>query len=80
MGVSGDILAKERRLMSKVNDVESQIRELSPEELTAFREWFTKFDADTWDQEFEADVKGGKLDAMAERALRDHNAGRSTRL
>jgi hypothetical protein len=80
MGVSGDILTKERRLMSKVKDLESQIQELSPEELTALREWFTTYDAGTWDQEFEADVKSGKLDAMAERALRDHNAGRSTKL
>jgi hypothetical protein len=80
MGGSGDILAQERRLMGKVKELESQIQELSPEELTAFREWFTKFDADTWDREFEADVKSGKLDAMAERALRDHNAGRSTKL
>jgi hypothetical protein len=66
--------------MSKVKDLESQIQELSPEELRAFREWFTKFDADAWDQEFEADVKSGKLNALAERALRDHNAGRSTKL
>jgi len=66
--------------MSKVKDLESQIQQLSPEELTTFREWFTTFDADTWDREFEADVKSGKLDAMAERALRDHNAGRSTKL
>jgi hypothetical protein len=66
--------------MSKVKDLGTQIQELTPEELKAFREWFTKFDADTWDQEFEADVKAGKLDAMAARALRDHHAGRSTKL
>ena len=66
--------------MSRVKDLESQIQGLSPEELTAFREWFTKFDADAWDQEFEADVMSGKLDARAERALRDYNAGRSTKL
>ena len=66
--------------MSKVKDLGTQIQELTPEELKAFREWFTKFDADNWDREFEADVKAGKLDAMANRALRDHNAGRSTKL
>ncbi len=27
---------------------------------------------------FEADVKAGKLDSLAERALEDHRAGRST--
>ena len=66
--------------MSKVKDLESQIQELSPEELTALRAWFAAYDAGIWDQDFEADVKSGKLDAMAERALRDHNAGRSTKL
>ncbi len=66
--------------MSRVENIESEIRELSPEELTAFREWFTKFDAEAWDRQFEADVKGGKLDSLAERAFRDHAAGRSTKV
>ena len=66
--------------MSKVNDLKKQIHELSPEELAAFREWFAKFDAHAGDQEVDADVKGGKLDALAERALCDHNAGRTTKL
>ncbi len=66
--------------MSKVKDLGTQIQQLSPEELKAFREWFTKFDADNWDQEFAGDVKAGKIDAMANRALRDHQGGRSTKL
>lgn len=66
--------------MSKVKYLETQIQELTPQELKAFRDWFAKFDAESWDQEFEADVKAGKLDAMADRALRDHHAGLSTKL
>ena len=66
--------------MSNVENIEGRIKELSPEELTAFREWFIKFDAEAWDRQFEADVKAGKLDGLAERALRDHAAGRSTKL
>ena len=66
--------------MGKVKDLETQIQELTAAELTAFRKWFTKFDADNWDREFEADVRAGKLDALADRALRDHRAGRSTKL
>jgi len=38
--------------MSKMTVLESQIQELSREELAAFRKWFTKFDADAWDREF----------------------------
>ena len=66
--------------MSQLQDIESQIKELSPKELAAFREWFAEFDAEVWDRQFEADVKSGKLDNVAERALRDHDAGRSTDL
>ncbi len=66
--------------MSKVESIESRIQELSPEELAELRDWFAKFDAEAWDRQLEADVKVGKLDAMAERALRDHLDGRSTKL
>jgi hypothetical protein len=63
--------------MGKVKDIENQVKELSSEELAAFREWFAQFDAEAWDRQLETDVKAGKLDSLAERALRDHSAGRS---
>jgi hypothetical protein len=63
--------------MSKVKDIESRIREHSAEELAAFRRWFADFDAEAWDRQFEADVKAGKLDRLAARALQDHADGRS---
>jgi hypothetical protein len=66
--------------MSRVEQIESQIEELSEDELRAFREWFANFDAQVWDQQFEADAKAGRLDHLGERALRDHAAGRSTKL
>ena len=66
--------------MSDVESIEDRIKEFSAEELTAFREWFLKFDAEAWDRQFEADAKAGKLDRLAERALRDHAAGRFTKL
>ena len=66
--------------MGKVESIENLIQELSPEELAALREWFATHDAEAWDRQLEADAKAGKLDALAERALRDHVAGRSTKL
>jgi hypothetical protein len=38
------------------------------------------FDAETWDRQFEEDVRVVKLDKQAEWALCDHAAGKSTRL
>ena len=57
--------------------LEEQIRTLPPAELARFREWFTEFDAEAWDRQLEADVKAGKLDKLAERALRANAAGQS---
>ena len=37
----------------------------------------TKFDVDTWDRQFEADVKSGKLDVFADKALHAHTSGQS---
>jgi len=66
--------------MTKVAKIESQIKELSSEELAEFRHWFAEFDSEVWDQQFEADVKAGKLDKFADRALQDHTNGKSTKL
>ena len=63
--------------MSKIEQIEHQVKALSAEELAAFRQWFAVFDADAWDRQFEADVTAGKLNTAAARALRDHAAGRS---
>ena len=66
--------------MTKVRELEHQIQRLSAEELADFRRWFAEFDAESWDRQFEADVKSGRLDALADKALRAHAAGRSTKL
>ncbi len=60
-----------------MKDIESQIKELSAEELAAFRRWLAEFDAEAWDRQFEADAKAGKLDGLAARAPQDHADGQS---
>jgi hypothetical protein len=66
--------------MTKLQRLELEVKELSADERAAFLKWFEEFDADEWDRQIEADVQAGKLDALAERALRDHAAGRSREL
>ncbi len=66
--------------MSKVESIEQLIKSLSAEEVAQLRAWFLEFDWALWDQQFERDVAGGKLDVLAERALRDHAAGKTTPL
>ncbi len=66
--------------MSKVQDLERQVEQLSDAELAEFRRWYAEFDAQVWDRQFEPDMKAGKLDALAAKALREHAAGESTKL
>ena len=61
--------------MSNVQEIEKAIESLSFKELSQFRTWFFDFDAEAWDQQFERDVKAGKLEALGEEALRDLKEG-----
>jgi hypothetical protein len=66
--------------MGNVPEIEAAVRELSPSELSNFRKWFQEFDAEAWDRQLEQDIQAGKLDALAEEALKDLREGRSTDL
>ena len=64
--------------MSNVETIERQVETLSAAELAAFREWFREFDAAAWDRQIEEDVQAGKLDRLAEAALRAFKARKCT--
>ncbi len=66
--------------MGKVERIEQDVQALSPDELTQFRAWFLEYDWAVWDHQLERDVQAGRLDQLADQALRDHAAGKTTRL
>ena len=66
--------------MQRILDIERAIEQLSPEELHTLRTWFDERDAADWDRQFETDVATGKLDSLADEALRDLHNGRCTDL
>ena len=66
--------------MTNVDKLERDVKALSPEELAAFRKWFLAYEWEGWDRHLDEDIAAGKLDALAEKALRDHAAGKSTKL
>ena len=63
-----------------LQELESTISNLPPDELRKFREWFLAFDAKNWDRQFDADVASGRLDGLADEAIREHLAGESSDL
>lgn len=66
--------------MSTVHEIEDAIRKLPDDDLAALCAWFAEFDAAAWDRQFERDVAEGRLDALADEALRDAHEGRCTDL
>ena len=66
--------------MTRIEEIENAVAELPKEELARFREWFSEFEARVWDREVEKDVEAGRLDKLAEEALRDRDSGRTTEL
>ena len=63
-----------------VEELQAAIAHLSAEELDRFSRWLDEYRADLWDQQIEADVLAGRLDAAARRAFEDFEAGRCTPL
>jgi hypothetical protein len=61
--------------MTKLESLEREVENLSPEELSAFRDWFAEYDWQLWDRQLEADVAAGKLDDLAAEALAELDRG-----
>ena len=53
-----------------VEDIEKAITQLPQDQLREFRSWYEKYDSDTWDEQIERDAAEGKLDALAEAAIK----------
>lgn len=66
--------------MSTLKEISDAVGKLPAEELASFRAWFAEFDADHWDRQFVEDVSAGRLDDLADEALRDLHEGRCSDL
>jgi len=81
VGVPFEIVLKYDRLyiweipMSKIQNIELEIQKLTPSELANFRKWFHEFDAENWDRQIEEDARAGKLDALADEAIKEFKSG-----
>ena len=59
--------------MSTVQEIETAIGKLGNTEFDELRAW-------VWDLEIERDAKAGRLDGLADEAIRDFKAGRAKAL
>lgn len=66
--------------MTTLKEIENAVAGLPESKLDEFRKWFEEFDGKAWDEQFERDVKKGKLDIMADEALADLDSGKTASL
>ena len=55
--------------MTTVVEIQRAIEELTESDYAELREWLLERDWEKWDEEFEEDVRAGRLDALAANAL-----------
>jgi hypothetical protein len=63
-----------------IHEIEEAIKQLTPDELASFREWYEEFDAQLWDTQIEADAKSGKLAKLSEKAAQEYGNGQAKEL
>jgi hypothetical protein len=63
-----------------LHELEQTIAKLPPAELSEFRQWFLRFDGDRWDEQIEKDATSGKLESLAQSALREFRSGQTNPL
>jgi hypothetical protein len=61
-------------------ELEQVVKNLPPEELRAFTEWFEQYTSDKWDEQIERDILSGRLNDLADKADKDFEAGRVSML
>ena len=61
--------------MSTLEQIEAAILTLPPDEFQRLRQWLLEVDYQRWDEQVEQDIAEGKLDALAQEAIAEFEAG-----
>lgn len=67
-------------MVRTVQEIEQAVAQLPKDQLAEFRAWYEQFNAEAWDRQIEEDIAAGKLNALADAAVADHQAGRTKKL
>jgi hypothetical protein len=62
--------------MNLLEQIQSKIYELSKEERSRLREWFDEFEGDSWDSQFDENMKDKKLDGEVSKAKQNFSDGK----
>jgi hypothetical protein len=59
--------------MTTVKEIENAVEHLPPNDLNQFRNWFQAFEAASWDRQFEADARNGRLESLVNEARAEYD-------
>lgn len=62
-------------IIMTIEQIEKAILNLSEQDFSKLRNWLLDLDYQQWDQQLEQDIIDGKLDALAQEALAEFEAG-----
>jgi hypothetical protein len=63
--------------MSTVEEITAAIRQLPKDDVARVQIWLEDFAERLWDEQIERDERAGRLDALIDKALEEHRAGRT---
>jgi predicted esterase len=66
--------------IGRIKVIEKQVKGLDREDLSAFRDWFRKYDSEAWDRQMERDARTGKLEGAVRQAVREYQRGKTREL
>jgi hypothetical protein len=61
--------------MSNLEQIEAAILSLPSNEFEKLKQWFLDLDYERWDEQLEQDIADGKLEAFAQEAIAEFEAG-----
>ena len=66
--------------MTTVKEIEKAVEHLPPNDLSQFRSWFEAFESASWDRQFEADARNGRLESLVNEARAEYKTGKTSSL
>ncbi|MDZ4183821.1 MAG: hypothetical protein U1D97_02440 [Desulfuromonadales bacterium] len=64
----------------KLAQIEDAVVNLAPDDYRRFYDWLVELDHKKWDRQIEEDAAAGRLDSLADEALRDLREGRCRKM
>lgn len=64
-------------MAKNAEEIGEEVMQLPQDQLIKFRAWYEELDSDQWDDQIAKDANSGKLDEIANKAIKEYKDGKS---